>query len=111
MNKDEQAIYDINPQLIIYHALDELASLSGYASIFAVCGESKQPVSDEDVVCRGTRFILDQPEFEDVRKLKQLLYALEVKMKSMQEVLGQFKDLGSLLGGGNNGNTNGPLIF
>ena len=66
---------------IINHTLDALVQLSGYTSLMAVSGR------DEKVSFRGMRFMLEQPEFEDVSRLKDVFYALEVKMEALQSLL------------------------
>jgi hypothetical protein len=52
---------------------------------------------------------LNNPNLE-MDKIAAALGDFQTKMNSMQEVLGQFKNLSSLLGGENNGNK-GPLVF
>ncbi len=71
---------------LINYALDKLAQLSGYASLAALYGE------DEHFFFRGARFILEQPEFEDIRKIKSLFYALEVKIEEVQSLLFNYLD-------------------
>ncbi|MCK5288918.1 MAG: hypothetical protein KAJ79_07605, partial [Candidatus Omnitrophica bacterium] len=36
---------------------------------------------------KGVRCILDQPEFEDIERLKHIIYALEVRMIDIQDLL------------------------
>jgi len=60
---------------------DLLCDLSGYASIMALGGE------DTKISFKGTRFILEQPEFEDINVLKNLFYAFEVKVDQLQRLL------------------------
>jgi len=59
-------------------ALDVIAEISGYTSLI---------IYDDVFICRGTRFFLEQPEFEDMTKLKALFYALEVRIEALQKVL------------------------
>ena len=66
---------------VINHTLDALTGLSGYTSLVAVSG------MDERLFFRGVRLMMEQPEFENLNKLKSMLYVLEVRMS----------DLGSLL--------------
>jgi transcriptional regulator of heat shock response len=70
----------------IVGALDILAQSSGYASFLAVSGKGNQ------LFFSGTRFILEQPEFEDISRLKNVFYALEVKMQKLQELLLNYFD-------------------
>ncbi|MFA5271777.1 MAG: hypothetical protein WC412_05505 [Candidatus Omnitrophota bacterium] len=65
----------------IDRALDLLSENSGYASFLAVSGK------DHKLFFRGTRFMLEQPEFEDIRKLKSVFYALEVKLNQLEELM------------------------
>jgi transcriptional regulator of heat shock response len=65
----------------IDRALDVLSENSGYASFLAVSGK------DHKLFFRGTRFMLEQPEFEDIKKLKSVFYALEVKLSKLEELL------------------------
>ncbi|MDP8289958.1 MAG: hypothetical protein P9M02_03190 [Candidatus Susulua stagnicola] len=65
---------------VISHTLDALVQLSGYTSLMAVSGR------DEKIFFRGMRFMLEQPEFEDVRRLKDIFYTLEVKMGALQNL-------------------------
>ncbi len=66
---------------IIDKALDVLSENSGYASFLAISGKGHKLFS------RGTRFMLEQPEFEDIKKLKNVFYALEVKINKLEELL------------------------
>ena len=65
----------------ISYILDVLAQTSGYISLVAISGE------DEGVFFRGTRFMLQQPEFEDITRLRNLFYTLEVKLNEFQHLL------------------------
>ena len=71
---------------VINYSLDNLASLSGYASLIAVTGQ------DERFSYRGMRFILEQPEFEDISILRHIFYALEVRMDDFQHLLSDYVD-------------------
>ncbi len=66
---------------IIDHSLDALVETSGYTSMVAVSGQK------EKIFFRGMRLIMDQPEFEDIERLKHIFYTLEMKMDDLQEVL------------------------
>lgn len=70
-----------NVEEMTEYILDSLVKLSGYTSLVAISGR------DEKLFFKGVRFILDQPEFEDVHKLRDLLYALEEKMDELGELL------------------------
>jgi heat-inducible transcriptional repressor len=61
--------------------------MSGYASLVAVSESLDEAGGDEKVFFRGARFILEQPEFEDISRLKNLFYTLEVKMTKLQVLL------------------------
>jgi transcriptional regulator of heat shock response len=61
--------------------LDLLAEMSGYTSLVAISGY------EERFFFRGTRFILNQPEFESISRLRSLFYALEVRINELQELL------------------------
>lgn len=71
---------------IITNALDTLAIKSGYASFLAISGK------DHKLFFRGARFILEQPEFEDMKRLKNVFYALEVKLNQIEELLLNYFD-------------------
>ena len=66
---------------IVDHTLDSLAQFSGYTSLVAISGRN------ERMSYKGMRFIMEQPEFEDVRRLKGIFYVLEVKMDMLQSLL------------------------
>lgn len=66
---------------IVSDTLDALVQLSGYTSLMTVSEK------DEKIFFRGMRFMLDQPEFEDVSRLKDVFYALEVKKSELQNLL------------------------
>ena len=66
---------------IVNNTLDALVQLSGYTSLMTVSEKDKK------VFFRGMRFMLEQPEFEDVNRLKDIFYALEVKMEALQNLL------------------------
>ena len=62
-------------------ALEVLSNISGYTSLIGMQG------FEDRLLFRGARFILDQPEFEDIEKLRDLFYALEVKIDQLQQLL------------------------
>ena len=66
---------------IMNYMLDMLSQYSGYASLVAISG------SDEKMLFKGMRFILEQPEFEDVSVLKNIFYLFEVKMSALENLL------------------------
>jgi len=66
---------------VISYSLDTLVKASGYTSMIAVSGQK------EKVFFRGMRLILEQPEFEDIERLRHIFYTLEVKMDELQSVL------------------------
>jgi len=70
----------------ILKAVDILANLSGYLSLGAISFHKKK------ILFRGTRFIFEQPEFEDIRKVRALFYLLEVKMNILYELLFSYLD-------------------
>jgi len=72
---------DLSVEELIDAALNSLARMSGYTSFVAISGRR------ERVSFRGARFMLDQPEFEDIRRLKNLFYALEVRINNLQDLL------------------------
>jgi transcriptional regulator of heat shock response len=63
------------------YTLDLLAELSGYTSLVAISGK------DDRFFFRGTRFILQQPEFKDMERLRNLFYTLEVRINELQDLL------------------------
>lgn len=71
---------------IINDSLDILSQISGYTSMVALSSP------DARLVFRGTRFILDQPEFEDIARLKNLFYALEVRIDELGQLLFNYAD-------------------
>ncbi|MCM8773131.1 MAG: hypothetical protein NC820_00100 [Candidatus Omnitrophica bacterium] len=62
-------------------AIEKLANISGYASIMGIRGR------EEGIFFTGLRFILEQPEFEDIEKMRAFFYALEVKINEVQQLL------------------------
>jgi len=74
-------ISQLSIEEVVNHTLDALVRLSGYTSLMAVSGR------DEKVSFRGMRFMLEQPEFEDVSRLRNIFYTLEVKMEVLQKLL------------------------
>lgn len=83
-----QEISDLNAA--VNYILNSLSEMSGYTSLVAISGRSGR------MFFRGTRFILEQPEFEDIVRLKGLFYALEVKMEQFQEILLSISRRGTL---------------
>jgi len=84
--QDYPITIDIETEMIdsnaaINHVLDILAQSSGYTSFLALAGR------DEKLFFRGARFIFDQPEFEDMQRLKNIFYALEMKLSQLQALL------------------------
>ncbi len=71
---------------VINNALDVLAENSGYASFLAISGQNHK------LFFRGTRFILEQPEFENIERLKSVFYTLEVKLNQIEELLLNYFD-------------------
>lgn len=71
----------------VNYAMDTLSEMTGYTSILAFSPLSAQSLHEDQFLCRGTRFILNQPEFEDLKRLKKLFYALEVKIHTLQELM------------------------
>jgi transcriptional regulator of heat shock response len=79
-----EAPADINE--LIERSLDTLAQASGYTSLLALSGR------EEKLLFRGARFMLEQPEFEDINRLKNLFYALEVKINQLYNLLFAYLD-------------------
>ena len=75
-----------NVEEFILKAVDILANLSGYLSLGAISFHKKR------VLFRGTRFIFEQPEFEDVKKVKDLFYLLEVRINILYKLLFSYLD-------------------
>jgi transcriptional regulator of heat shock response len=71
---------------IFTRTLDALAEISGYTSLMAISG------FEEKFLFRGTRFILEQPEFEDIQRLKSFFYALEVRIDEIHHLLFNYLD-------------------
>jgi len=83
---DSYAFADLNMDDMISLSLDNLARLSGYASLIAVSGR------EDGFFYKGMRFILEQPEFEDIERLRHIFYALEVRMGDFQHLLFDYLD-------------------
>ncbi|MBN3040421.1 MAG: hypothetical protein JW867_04775 [Candidatus Omnitrophica bacterium] len=66
---------------LIEFSLDALNKFSGYTSLIAVSGKG------EKLFYKGMRFILEQPEFEDIQRLRNIFTALEVRMDELQNIL------------------------
>ncbi len=84
MEIDRQHTRDV--EYIFDRTLDVLATISGYASLVAISG------FEDKFFFRGVRYIFNQPEFEDIRRLRSLFYALEVKIDQLQELLWRHTD-------------------
>ncbi|MCM8787134.1 MAG: hypothetical protein NC935_03675 [Candidatus Omnitrophica bacterium] len=70
----------------INYILDALSNLSGYTSLVAF---ERQ---EAHLFFKGIRFILEQPEFEDIHRIRNLFYTLEVKISQLQEILFRYLD-------------------
>ncbi len=81
---DLDSVHDFEETL--NQVLDILSNISGYTSLIGVWG------FEEMFFFRGTRFILEQPEFEDIDRLRKLFYALEVKISQIQNLLAEHID-------------------
>ena len=81
VNLNLYAVPQVSIEEVINNTLDTLVQLSGYTSLMAVSER------DERVFFRGMRFMLEQPEFEDISRLKDIFYALEVRMGALQNLL------------------------
>lgn len=66
---------------VINYSLDSLSSASGYTSLIGIAGKKNR------FTFKGARCILNQPEFWDMKILKNIFYALEVKIDKLQDVL------------------------
>jgi len=66
----------------INYTLDALAEISGYTSMLVLSNPS-----EEKIFFRGTRYMLAQPEFENIQRVRNLLYALEVHIDQLQHLL------------------------
>jgi heat-inducible transcriptional repressor len=62
-----------------------LSSETGYTSIIAFSSQEQ-----DGVYLRGTRFMLEQPEFSDLSRLRNLFYALEVERNQIHDLLLQY---------------------
>jgi transcriptional regulator of heat shock response len=81
LSLDFDSLPSSNIEEIVNCTLDTLTQTSGYTSLVAISG------SNEKIFFRGMRFILEQPEFEDISRLKTIFYALEVRMQELQQLL------------------------
>lgn len=66
---------------VIERTLEALARFSGYTSLLAISGQ------DEKLFYKGMRFILEQPEFEDITCLRDIFNALEVRINELRDIL------------------------
>jgi transcriptional regulator of heat shock response len=71
-------------QEVVEYSLDALSEASGYTSLLGISAK------DSRFSFRGTRCILNQPEFEDMKILRNIFYALEVKIDKLQKILFDF---------------------
>lgn len=71
----------------VHYALDILAQESGYTSLVALSEKRQGLRGDERVFLHGTRFIFNQPEFGDIMRLRNIFYALEVRINELQDLL------------------------
>ena len=78
---NSSALADFTMDEVINSTLDTLTQFSGYTSLMAISGRN------EKVFFRGMRFILEQPEFENIDILKHIFYILEVKMDKLGDLL------------------------
>jgi transcriptional regulator of heat shock response len=69
---------------VVEYSLDALSEASGYTSLLGINAKDKR------FSFRGTRCILNQPEFEDIKVLRNIFCALEVKIDKLQEILFDF---------------------
>lgn len=71
----------VNLDAVIDCTLEALTRFSGYTSLVAISGQN------EKLFYKGMRFILEQPEFEDIACLRDIFHALEVRMEELQDIL------------------------
>ena len=81
LNLDFCSITNGSIEVLINYTLEVLTEFSGYTSLVALSGK------DGRLFFKGVRCILDQPEFEDIERLKHIIYALEVRMSDIQDLL------------------------
>jgi transcriptional regulator of heat shock response len=62
-------------------ALEVLAQMSGYASLISLSNATSK------VFLRRTRFVLNQPEFGDIQRIKNLFFTLEERIDQLQAML------------------------
>lgn len=67
---------------VVNYTLDALARMSGYTSMLVLSSPN-----EEKIFFRGTRYMLEQPEFENIARVRNLLYALEVQIDQLQHLL------------------------
>jgi len=80
--------HSLNLNKVIDRTLEALTRFSGYTSLVAISGQ------DEKLFYKGMRFILEQPEFEDIACLRDIFNTLEVHMDELHDIL--LNSLGSL---------------
>ncbi|MCF7869775.1 MAG: hypothetical protein K9L69_01240 [Candidatus Omnitrophica bacterium] len=79
---DFSPLYNLNE--VVEYSLDALSEASGYTSLLGINAK------DRRFSFRGTRCILNQPEFEDIKVLRNIFCALEVKIDKLQKILFDF---------------------
>ena len=78
---DYNVLTDVSLDEVIDYTLTAITQLSGYASLVAISGRNHK------IFYKGMRFILEEPEFEDVQRLRDIFYLLEERIDTLQEVL------------------------
>jgi len=73
--------HPVNLNEVVDYTLEVLTRFSGYTSLAAVSGQ------DEKLFYKGMRFILEQPEFEDISCLRDIFHALEMRMDELHDLL------------------------
>ena len=81
LNIDFCSLTNCTIEVLINYTLEVLTEFSGYTSLIALSGKNGR------LFFKGVRCILDQPEFEDIERLKHIIYALEVRMSDIQDLL------------------------
>jgi len=82
----ESSVTPVELNEFIDYALEGLTQLSGYTSLLAISGEH------EGFFYRGMRFMLEQPEFEDIDALRDVFCALELRISKIQDLLFNYID-------------------
>jgi transcriptional regulator of heat shock response len=73
--------HSLNLNEVIERTLEVLTRFSGYTSLVAISGQN------EKVFYKGMRFILEQPEFENIACLRDIFNTLEVHMDELHDIL------------------------